>query len=97
MADGFLSTGGIGIDTYNEALEPQGKSIQDGDIILGAWAIIAEDPDAAQVADHALYQSNEYIKWGGFGPADHATLFKTGAQAIEHGLYESWDADTAAT
>jgi alkanesulfonate monooxygenase SsuD/methylene tetrahydromethanopterin reductase-like flavin-dependent oxidoreductase (luciferase family) len=99
VADGFLSTGGIGIDTYNEALEQQGKSIQDGDIILGSWAIIAEDPEAeaAKVAEHVLYQTNEYIKWGAFGPPDQATLFETGAQAIENGLYELWDADTAVT
>ncbi len=99
IADGFLSTGGLGIDVYNEALEQQGKSIQDGDIILGSWAIIAEDPEAeaAKVADHVLYQTNEYIKWGAFGPPDQATLFETGAQAIENGLYELWDADTAVT
>ena len=46
VADGFLCTGGIGIDMYNEALQSEGKSLQDGDIILGCWAIIAEDPEA---------------------------------------------------
>jgi alkanesulfonate monooxygenase SsuD/methylene tetrahydromethanopterin reductase-like flavin-dependent oxidoreductase (luciferase family) len=99
VADGFLCTGGLGIDVYNEALEQQGKSIHDGDIILGSWAIIAEDPEAeaAKVADHVLYQTNEYVKWGAFGPPDKATLFETGAQAIENGLYELWDADMAVT
>jgi len=99
VADGFLSTGAIGIDVYNEALEQQGKSIQDGDVILGSWAIIAEDPEAevAKVADHVLYQSNEYIKWGAFGPPDKTPLFENAADAIKNGLYELWDADMAVT
>lgn len=99
VADGFLSTGAIGIDVYNEALEKQGKSIQDGDVILGSWAIIAEDPEAevAKVADHVLYQSNEYIKWGAFGPPDKTPLFESAADAIKNGLYELWDADMAVT
>tara|TARA_B110000908_G_scaffold26902_1_gene31384 strand:+ start:4051 stop:5049 length:999 start_codon:yes stop_codon:yes gene_type:complete len=99
VADGFLSTGAIGIDVYNEALEKQGKSIQDGDVILGSWAIIAEDPEAevAKVADHVLYQSNEYIKWGAFGPPDKTPLFENAADAIKNGLYELWDADMAVT
>lgn len=97
VADGFLSTGAIGIDIYNEALEQQGKSIQDGDVILGSWAIIAEDPEAeaAKIADHVLYQTNEYIRWGAFGPPDVTPLHATGAAAIENGLYELWDADMA--
>jgi alkanesulfonate monooxygenase SsuD/methylene tetrahydromethanopterin reductase-like flavin-dependent oxidoreductase (luciferase family) len=99
VADGFLCTGGIGIDVYNEALEQQGKSVQDGDIILGCWAIIAEDPEAeaAKIGDHILYQINEYIKWGAFGPPDATPLFEDAPTAIENGLYELWDADTAVT
>lgn len=99
VADGFLSTGAIGIDIYNEALEQQGKSIQDGDVILGSWAIIAEDPEAeaAKIADHVLYQTNEYIRWGAFGPPDTTPLFETAGSAIENGLYELWDADMAVT
>jgi alkanesulfonate monooxygenase SsuD/methylene tetrahydromethanopterin reductase-like flavin-dependent oxidoreductase (luciferase family) len=97
VADGFLCTGGIGIDAYCEALEKQGKSIDDGSVILGCWAIIAEDPEAeaARIGDHILYQTNEYIKWGAFGPPGEATLFEDVGSAIENGLYELWDADTA--
>lgn len=99
VADGFLSTGGLGIETYNEALEQQGKSIQDGDIIFGSWAIIAEDPEAeaAKVGDHVLYQTNEYIKWGAFGPPGITPLFDNAAAAIKNGMYELWDADMAVT
>jgi alkanesulfonate monooxygenase SsuD/methylene tetrahydromethanopterin reductase-like flavin-dependent oxidoreductase (luciferase family) len=97
IADGFLSTGGIGIDIYNDALKSEGKSIQDGDVILGCWAIIAEDPEAEahKVGEHVLYQANEYIKWGAFGPPDTTPLYQDSAAAIEQGLYELWDADTA--
>jgi len=97
VADGFLCTGGIGIDMYAEALERHGKSMNDGSVVLGCWAIIAEDPEAeaAKVGEHVLYQANEYIKWGAFGPPDQTPLFENAASAIENGLYELWDADMA--
>ncbi len=97
IADGFLCTGGIGLDIYSEALASQGKSQADGKAILGCWAIIAEDPEAeaARVGEHVLYQINEYIKWGAFGPPDETPLFEDAPTAIENGLYELWDADMA--
>ncbi len=97
VADGFLCTGGIGIDVYAEALERHGKNMTDGSVVLGCWAIIAEDPEAeaAKVGEHVLYQANEYIKWGAFGPPGETPLFESPASAIENGLYELWDADTA--
>lgn len=99
VADGFLSTGGIGMDFYNESLEKEGKSVEDGNIMLGCWAIIAEDPEAevAKIGDHVLYQINEYIKWGAFGPPGETPLFEDAPTAIENGLYELWDADRAVT
>jgi alkanesulfonate monooxygenase SsuD/methylene tetrahydromethanopterin reductase-like flavin-dependent oxidoreductase (luciferase family) len=99
VADGFLSTGGLGLDNYCEALVSQGKSLDDGNVILGCWAIIAEDPEAeaARIADHILYQTNAYIQWGAFGPPDQATLYDDVFSAIENGLYELWDADMAVT
>jgi alkanesulfonate monooxygenase SsuD/methylene tetrahydromethanopterin reductase-like flavin-dependent oxidoreductase (luciferase family) len=97
IADGFLSTGGLGLDIYCEALERHGKSLSDGNVILGCWAIIAEDPEAeaAKVGEHILYQINEYIRWGAFGPPGETPIFETAEAAIENGLYELWDADTA--
>ena len=99
VADGFLCTGGLGLDTYCEMLEKNGKSIMDGSVVLGCWAIIAEDPEAeaARIGEHILYQTNEYIKWGAFGPPEEATLFEDAKAAIENGLYELWDAETAVT
>ncbi len=95
IGDGFLCTGGIGLDLYAEALAAQGKT--DGNAVLGCWAIIAEDPEeeAARIGEHVLYQTNEYIKWGAFGPPESTPLFDTPASAIENGLYELWDAELA--
>jgi len=85
------------MDTYVEALAANGKAADEGNIILGCWAIIAEDPEAEaeRVGDYVLYQSNEYIRWGAFGPPDQTPLFPDARTAIENGLYELWDADTA--
>jgi len=97
IADGFLCTGGLGIDTYCEALLSQGKTLEQGNVVLGCWAIIAEDPEAEarRIGEHILYQTNEYIKWGAFGPPENATLFDDALTAVENGLYELWDADMA--
>jgi alkanesulfonate monooxygenase SsuD/methylene tetrahydromethanopterin reductase-like flavin-dependent oxidoreductase (luciferase family) len=97
IADGFLCTGGIGLDMYAQALERNGKKPEEGSAVLGCWAIIAEDPEAeaARLGDHVLYQTNEYIKWGAFGPPDETPLFEDAPTAIENGLYELWDADMA--
>ena len=97
VADGFLCTGGIGLDIYSEALVSRGKSVEEGKAVLGCWAIISEDPEAeaARVGDHVLYQINEYIKWGAFGPPGETPLFEDAPTAIENGLYELWDAEMA--
>ncbi|MEM7097711.1 MAG: LLM class flavin-dependent oxidoreductase [Pseudomonadota bacterium] len=97
IGDGFLCTGGIGLDLYAQALAAQGKSPGDGNAVLGCWAIIAPDPEAeaARIGDHILYQSNEYIKWGAFGPPEETPLFETAQAAVENGLYELWDAELA--
>ena len=97
IGDGFLCTGGIGLDLYAQALERHGKTPAEGKAVLGCWAIIADDPqaEAARLGEHILYQSNEYIRWGAFGPPDETPLFEDAASAVENGLYELWDADTA--
>ena len=70
IGDGFLCTGGLGLDIYAEALAAQGKAPEEGNVVLGCWGIISPDPEKelAQVGEHVLYQTNEYIKWGAFGP-----------------------------
>jgi alkanesulfonate monooxygenase SsuD/methylene tetrahydromethanopterin reductase-like flavin-dependent oxidoreductase (luciferase family) len=97
IADGFLSTGGIGHDVYLECLKKHGKDPAAGTIIAGHWAIISDDPEreAAIVGPHALYQANQYIEWGAFGPPDQVPRFPDAKTAIAQGLYELWDGDTA--
>jgi alkanesulfonate monooxygenase SsuD/methylene tetrahydromethanopterin reductase-like flavin-dependent oxidoreductase (luciferase family) len=97
IGDGFLSTGGIGHDDYVAALKNNNKADSDAAIYAGCWAIIAEDPEAEaeRLGDFILYQANEYIGWGAFGPPDETPLYTDYKQAIEEGLYELWDAKTA--
>ena len=97
LGDGFLSTGGIGHDVYINALEAAGKPRSEGAICAGNWAIIAEDPEkeAAEVGEYALYQTNQYVSWGAFGPPEEVPLFPDAATALREGLYEVWDADQA--
>lgn len=94
LGDGFLSTGGIGHDVYVDALARHGR---EGAIYAGHWGIIAEDPEAeaARVGPHVLYQTNQYIEWGAFGPPDQVPPFPDAPTAIREGLYELWDADQA--
>lgn len=97
IADGFLSTGGIGHDVYVEALSKVGKRPEDGVVIAGSWAIISDDPEreAERVGPHALYQGNQYIEWGAFGDPATTPRFPDAKTALAQGLYEMWDADTA--
>ncbi|MGI9325832.1 MAG: LLM class flavin-dependent oxidoreductase [Pseudomonadales bacterium] len=96
LGDGFLSTGGIGHDVYVEALN---RHQTEGAIYAGNWGIIADDPEAeaAKVGPHVLYQTNQYIKWGAFGPPDQVPEFPDAPTAIREGLYELWDGDQAVT
>lgn len=97
IGDGFLSTGGIGLDTYVEAIERQRKDPATGRIALGCWALISDDPklEAQRAGPHALYQANEYIRWGAFGPPDQVPLFPDEATALDQGLYEVWTPEEA--
>ena len=97
IADGFLSTGGIGQDVYVNCLARHGRAPGEGVIIAGHWAIISDDPEreAAIIGPHALYQSNQYIEWGAFGPPDSTPRFPDAQTALSQGLYQLWDADTA--
>lgn len=97
IADGFLSTGGIGEDVYVAALARHSGAGRKGAIVAGHWAIIAPDPEAEaeRVGPHVLYQANEYIRWGAFGPPETTPPFGSAREAIDNGLYELWDADTA--
>lgn len=89
LGDGFLSTGGIGHDIYQAALKESGRP---GAIFAGHWAIVSEDPEAeaVRVGPSVLYQANEYVRWGAFGPPDQVPLFPDATAALRDGLYELW-------
>jgi alkanesulfonate monooxygenase SsuD/methylene tetrahydromethanopterin reductase-like flavin-dependent oxidoreductase (luciferase family) len=97
IGDGFLSTGGIGHDLYVQALEKQGKDPASGRIVAGNWAIIAEDPaaEAERLGPYILNQTNQYIRWGAFGPPESTPQFEDAPSAIENGLYTLWTPDEA--
>jgi len=97
IGDGFLSTGGIGHDQYVDALRRLGKPREQGAICAGSWAIIAADPEAEaqKLGPHVLYQANEYVSWGAFGPPEAVRPFPDAPTAIRDGLYELYDADAA--
>ena len=99
LGDGFLSTGGIGHDVYVASLKDRDPSLGTGSICAGNWGIIAEDPEAeaAHIGKHVLYQANQYVSWGAFGPPDQIPLFADSESAIRDGLYELWDAEQAIT
>ena len=97
LGDGFLSTGGIGHDIYASAKRSAGSGEPAGAICAGNWGIIAEDPEkeAQRLGEHVLYQANQYVSWGAFGPPAEIPLFPDAETAIREGLYELWDADQA--
>lgn len=97
IGDGFLSTGGIGHDEYLAAVAGLGNDPAAARIFAGHWAIIAEDPQAEleRIGPHVLYQTNQYIEWGAFGPPDQTPRFRTPRDAVEGGLYTLWTADDA--
>jgi alkanesulfonate monooxygenase SsuD/methylene tetrahydromethanopterin reductase-like flavin-dependent oxidoreductase (luciferase family) len=99
IADGFLSTQNAHHASYLAALERLGRPVADGRIYAGQWAIVADDPERvwSRIGPHALYQLNEYIAWGAFGPPDAIPRFTDPAQIIEAGAYQLMDADAAVT
>lgn len=90
IGDGFLSTGGIGHDVYAAATQQLKTPTERNAIIAGDWSVVAADPEreAALIGDHVLYQTNEYVSWGAFGPPDQVPLFPDAVSALRDGLYQ---------
>ncbi|MBC3192764.1 LLM class flavin-dependent oxidoreductase [Pseudonocardia sp. C8] len=97
IADGFLSTQNTHHASYLDAVERTGGSRADARIYAGQWTIVADDPERewARIGHHALYQLNEYISWGAFGPPDQVPRFTDPAQIVEAGAYRLMDAPAA--
>ena len=96
LADGFLCAVPGHLPMYTEALTKVGKNPAEGSVYTGVWAIIDDDPEKmwSQVGDHALYQVNEYIRWGAFGDL---SPFEHRDEVVAAGMYQLWDAATATT
>lgn len=94
IADGFLSTQNAHQQAYVDACAAHGTTAT---IYAGQWAIIAEDPERtwARIGPHALYQLNEYIGWGAFGPPDAVARFTDPQQIVDAGAYQLMDAAQA--
>jgi alkanesulfonate monooxygenase SsuD/methylene tetrahydromethanopterin reductase-like flavin-dependent oxidoreductase (luciferase family) len=99
IGEGFLSTQNDHQAIYLEALERHGKDPAQGRIHAGQWVIIDEDPEKtwAEIGDHALYQLNEYICWGAFGPPDEVPRFPDRDAIVAGGGFQLWDGPTAVT
>jgi alkanesulfonate monooxygenase SsuD/methylene tetrahydromethanopterin reductase-like flavin-dependent oxidoreductase (luciferase family) len=97
LGDGFLSTQNAHQEPYLEALAAIGKDPAQASIHAGQWAIIDDDPEAtwARIGDHALYQLNEYIGWGAFGPPDQVPRFPDRDAIVAGGGFTLWDGPTA--
>lgn len=97
VADGFLSTQNVHHQSYLDALAKLGKDPATGRIYAGQWAIIAEDPEREwdRIGDHALYQLNQYVAWGAFGPPDQVPAFPDRDAIVKSGAFQLWDAPGA--
>lgn len=97
IADGFLSTQNPHQPAYLAAVEELGKQVADARIYAGQWTVIAEDPQRewARIGEHALYQLNNYISWGAFGPPDQVPQFPDADAIVSAGAFQLWDPATA--
>ncbi len=89
IADGFLSTQNAHQSTYLDAVRRHRGDLTEAAIYAGQWVIIADDPERewAQIGDHALYQLNEYVAWGAFGPPDQVPTFPDRDAIVAGGAY----------
>ncbi len=97
IGDGFLSTQNAHQQPYLDAVARHGGDPAAASIHAGQWAIIDEDPEAtwARIGDHAVYQLNEYIGWGAFGPPDEVPRFPDRDAIVAGGGFALWDGPTA--
>jgi alkanesulfonate monooxygenase SsuD/methylene tetrahydromethanopterin reductase-like flavin-dependent oxidoreductase (luciferase family) len=97
LGDGYLDTLNAGGAKYVEALSRAGKDPDQGRIYSLQWAVIDEDPERAwaEIGKHSVYQWNEYIGWGVFGPPDQVPRYEDPAQLVDAGMIQLWDASTA--
>jgi alkanesulfonate monooxygenase SsuD/methylene tetrahydromethanopterin reductase-like flavin-dependent oxidoreductase (luciferase family) len=94
LADGFLAPDVSFFDRYLDTYARAGKDPADARIFICDWHIIAEDPEAtwAELDQHAVYQLNQYIEWGAWGPPDTVPPMTDGADVLNRSSYKLFDA-----
>jgi alkanesulfonate monooxygenase SsuD/methylene tetrahydromethanopterin reductase-like flavin-dependent oxidoreductase (luciferase family) len=97
LADGFLSTNNEHHLQYLEAFARSTRPPSEAAIYAGQWVIIDDDPERtwARIGDCALYQLNQYIEWGAFGPPASTPRFPDRQAILAAGAYQLWDVPTA--
>ena len=97
IGDGFLSSNNDHHAIYLDAVARLGRDPESAAIYAGQWVVIDADPEQswASIGRHALYQLNEYIAWGAFGPPDEVPRFDDPQAILDAGAYELWDGPTA--
>ena len=77
--------------TYLDAVRQHRGDLTEAAIYAGQWVIIADDPERewAKIGDHALYQMNEYVAWGAFGPPDQVPTFPDRDAIVAGGAYRA--------
>jgi alkanesulfonate monooxygenase SsuD/methylene tetrahydromethanopterin reductase-like flavin-dependent oxidoreductase (luciferase family) len=94
LADGFLAPDVSFFDRYLDAHARVGRDPADARIFICDWHIIAADPEAtwAEIDQHALYQLNQYIEWGAWGPPDAVAPMRDGDDVLARSAYRLFDA-----
>jgi alkanesulfonate monooxygenase SsuD/methylene tetrahydromethanopterin reductase-like flavin-dependent oxidoreductase (luciferase family) len=97
IGDGFLSTRNEHHQTYVDACARTGRPPGSAAIYAGQWVVIDEDPERtwARIGECAVYQLNQYIDWGAFGPPDQVPRFADPDAVLGSGAYAVWDVATA--
>jgi alkanesulfonate monooxygenase SsuD/methylene tetrahydromethanopterin reductase-like flavin-dependent oxidoreductase (luciferase family) len=97
IGDGFLSTQNAHHGMYLDAMARHHGNTGSGRIFAGQWALVSDDPERtwAQAGPHAVYQLNEYVRWGAFGPPEQVPTFPDPAAVLAGGAYQVWEPDTA--
>jgi alkanesulfonate monooxygenase SsuD/methylene tetrahydromethanopterin reductase-like flavin-dependent oxidoreductase (luciferase family) len=97
LADGFLAPDVSFFDKFLAAVQRVGQDPAEASMFICDWPIIAPDPEAtwASIDQHAVYQLNEYISWGAWGPPDQVPRFTDGADVLKRSAYRLLDAHAA--
>lgn len=98
LADGFLPAIIPTIDLYLAARRRHKRPVAEDKVAILQWTIVGEDPEKTfhEVGVHAMYQVNQYMSYGFFGPPDQIQRLTDPRQLLADGHYTLHDASSAA-